>query len=279
MDLGELVDQIHRFPQLDRSEQYALIDKLVAIHPTLNVHWGPGWRFRRSRILESNEIPQTVDDVIWRKNAPARLGRANAEGFRVLYLADRRDTSLREVDVSREWVAIAEFEIRPEHAIFVCPIGELFQIVRTGRGFLSGDASNALSKMLNACPLHESRSLVITDAFLYELMTGHDEYEISSYVSGAIFKKLKQVSAIAYTSRRQLGAINLAVRVDSFWQDWGLRSVRRAYAEQLALGFYKLSKVTGALGVFNSGKFEWKKDSGHEEAVHLLSPLYYPDNG
>jgi len=278
MDLDELVARIRRFAESRRSEQQAFINELVAIHPTLNVRWGPGWRFRRARILESNEIPQTIDDVIWPKNVPAKLGRANTEGFRVLYLADRRDTSLREIGVTREWVAIAQFEIRPEHAVFICPIGELFQIVRTGTGFLLGAASDEVSSMVNVCPIHEARSLVITDAFLYDLMTGHNHYEVSAYISAAIFKKLNHVSAIAYTSRRQLGAINVAVRVDTFWQDWGLGSVTRAYAEHLVLGFYRLEKVTSVVGIFKSGRFQWNEDSSDEEAVHLLAPLYFPDN-
>jgi hypothetical protein len=276
MALDELVARINGFPKLTLSEKQLFIDKLVSIHPTLNLHWGPGWRFRRARPLRSEQIPETVGDVIWRNGVPARIGRANAEGSAVMYLADRRDTALREARVDRSWVVVAEFEIRPEHAIFIAPIGEFLQIGRTGRGFLSGNASDGISSMLNASPNREARSLIITDAFLYEQMVGHDDYELSSYLSGVIFKKLSQVSAIAYTSRRQLGAINLAVKTETFWDDWGLRSARRAYAKHLALGFYELSQVIGVTGVYESGKFQWEEQSSDEEAVHLLNPPYVP---
>src|SRR5947209_13195096 len=159
MNIDELVARINGFSELALSEKQVFINELVSIHPTLNLRWGPGWRFRRARPLRSDEMPETADDVIWRKGIPARIGRANAEGSAVMYLADRRDSALREARVDRSWVALAEFEIRPEHAIFIAPIGEFLQIVRTGRGFLSSDASEGISNTLNTCPDREARSL------------------------------------------------------------------------------------------------------------------------
>ena len=276
MELDELTAKIARFAKQTLDEQKAFIDELVQIHPTLNVRWGSGWRYRRARRLDPGEIPRTVDEVIWPKNTPAKLGRANPEGFRVMYLADRRDTALREARVEEGWVVIAEFEIRAGKSVFICPIGELSQIVRTGRGYLSGAASKTLSDMVNACPLDESRSLIITDAFLFEQMTG--QYDLSSRVATAIFDKLPNISGIAYSSQRQIGAINFAVRADTFWQSWGLTSVRRAFAEHLALGFYRLKDATGVTGVYQSGKFEWEQNPTNEEATNLLDPPYFPTN-
>lgn len=278
MDLDELVARIRRFPWMFRSQRRAFIEELVAIHPTLNVEWGPGWPFRRVRRLKKHEIPERVDDVIWKKRVPPKLGRANAEGFGVIYLSDRRDTALREARVERSSVAIADFEIRPHHTVRICPIGEFFQIIRRGRGFLLGDESKVLSDMLNACPLRDARSLVIADAFLYDQIVGQDNYKISSHVTGAMFKKLPHVSVIAYSSCRQLGAINFAVRTDTFWKDWGLRSVTRAFAEHLVLGFYKLSQITSVTGIWKSGRFEWEKDAREEESRDTLEPLYFPEN-
>ena len=183
---------------------------------------------------------------------------------------------MRETRVDRGWVVIAEFQIRPQRGIFICPIGELSWIVRNGRGFLSGGASPILSSMLNGCAPRDSRSLIIADAFLYEEMTGHDDYHRSSRVAGAIFKKLDRVSAIAFSSRRQLGAINLAVKADTFWENWGLTSVRRAYAEHLALGFYGLTQVISVTGVHHSGKFQWQENATDEEVRILLKPPYFP---
>lgn len=276
MELDDLVEKIRRFPKQSVEQRQTFIGALVTIHPTLNVPWGPGWTFKRARNLQSLQIPASVDDVIWPKDRPAELGRANPAGLRVLYLADRRDTALREVRVNEGWVAVAEFQIRPEQSIFICPIGEISQIIRTGRGFLSGDASNLMSDMLNACPLAASRSLVLTDAFLYEQMTGQDDYHLSSTVARAIFDKLSNVSAVAYTSRRQQGGINFAIKSDTFWDSWGLTSVRRGYAEHLALGFYRLTRITGVTGIFHSGKFEWEVTEKDEEMRIILAPQYSP---
>ena len=254
LPLADLVREINRFATMEESEKRALISRLVKIHPMLSLKWGPGHQFRRVRKFSSGVTPQHVDEIIWRQDAPATLGRANPKGFSVMYVADRQDTALREARINADWVTISEFQIRPGSSIFIYPIGELLQIVRTGRGFLSGDASDGISAMLNACPHEEAQSLLLTDAFLFEQLVGHDDYELSSFVAMEIFSKSDHITAIAYSSVRQLGAINLAIKADTFWHSWGLTSLRHGYAEHLARGFYQLSRITRANGICKSGK-------------------------
>src|SRR5207248_3341605 len=126
------------------SKQQTLINRLVSVHPTLNLHWGPGWKFKRARRLKPDEWLQTVSDIIWRTEPSPQTGRANAAGVPMMYLADRRDTALREGRVDSSYAAIAEFEIRPKCSVYIAPVGELAQIARSGRGFLSGDVSATL---------------------------------------------------------------------------------------------------------------------------------------
>lgn len=258
------------------AEKKAFVGELVELHPLLNFHWTNGWRYRRARKLGADEFPSSVDEVIWRKDAPASLGRANPAGFQVLYLADRQDTALREARVEQNSVAIAEFEIRSDRTIRVCPIGELLQVQRTGRGFLAGDASPKITGLLNACSFDEARSLLITDAFLFECVCGQDDYELSSHVVKLIFDKLPGVTAIGYSSRRQLGAINFAVRAETFWQDWGLRGVRRAEARHLAQGFYALDRVHHVQRVSPEGSFRWSEEPAREGVMEALTSLWTP---
>lgn len=75
----------------------------------MSLEWGKGWTYRRARQLNDSEIPTNVNELIWRTDSPAGLGRANSEGFRVIYLADRTDTALSEIRVSQGTVVIAEF--------------------------------------------------------------------------------------------------------------------------------------------------------------------------
>ena len=273
--LDQVVDLVRRFPEEEAGEQRAIIRRLVNVHPVLCLQWGPGWRYRRARILRPGELPVNVKELIWRAEAPAKLGRANPAGFRVLYLADRRDTALSEVRVTENDVAITEFAIRPGHSIRIAPIGELTQVQRTGRGFLAGDASSTINAMINACPPDECQAMLIADAFLLQCLTNRsDDYGISSEVALAIYEKLPDVSAVAYPSRRQLGAMNFAVRVERVWDNWGIISVRRAHARHLAMGYHALSEVRHISGITAAGDLVWEEsqDKGPDSALQLDPP-------
>src|SRR6202008_2899399 len=134
---------------MDLEGKEALIRRIVQKHAIANLEWGPGWRYRRARRLDRGASVLTADELIWNKNGVAKLGRANAEGFQLIYMADRKDTALREARILDDAAVLAEFEIQPGRQVRIAPIGELIQIQRTGRGRLTGDASQAITKMIN----------------------------------------------------------------------------------------------------------------------------------
>ncbi|TPJ81888.1 RES domain-containing protein [Mesorhizobium sp. B2-5-13] len=282
--LRELVPALAGFASLTEPQRQALLDRLIAAHPIVSMDWGAGWRFRRARLLGAEEIPATVDEVIWRKGVPARIGRANPAGFQVLYLADRPDTAFQEVlhhapdgASSTHSMMLAEFVIHDERRVRIAPVGELLQVQRTGRGFLAGDASHHLSGLLNACGPDEAKALLITDSFLLQCLTNREnDYGLSSYVAMSIFARLPAVSTIAYPSVRQLGAINLAVRTETFWNDWGLSSVRRGRVEHLAQGFYRFSDVRHVDGITVGGSLRWREAPDVENSVVVLGPAWTP---
>ena len=278
LPLAETVDLIRRFGALRGGAQEAIIRRFVEVHPVLCYDWGGGWRYRRARTLQPGERPGNVSELIWRADVPARLGRANPAGFRVLYLADRRDTALSEVRVSDDHVAITEFTVRPGQSLRVAPVGELTQVQRTGRGFLAGDASSAINDMINACGPEAGRSMLITDAFLLECLTNRDDdYALSSKVASAIFEKLPDISAVAYPSRRHLGAMNFAVRVDRVWDSWGIISVRRGQAAHLAMGHYALSDVRHVTGIYTDGELQWDETPHNDaDSAIQLDPPWWP---
>lgn len=279
--LDELVPAIAEFQSSAFAEKIALISRLIAVHPIANLTWGPGWRYRRARKLSSTDpLPEKVTDLIWREDTAAKLGRANPAGYPVLYLSDRTDTAFCEVRANNDDVVVTDFEILPGQSIQVAPIGELARIQRSGRGFLlNGETSAQISNMLNCCRPDEVKSLLITDAFLLECLTNvADDYELSSYVAKKILDKLPSVSAIAYPSRRQFGAINFAVQVEQFWDGWGIRAVRYGHAVHLAQGYYRYSNIRHVGGITNSGKLIWSKEEDVESSVKLLEPLWVQIN-
>lgn len=277
--LDELIPAIANFSASPIQEKRALIRRLVKTHPIVNLAWTGSHRYRRARRLDHEQTrPTHIDEVIWRQDRPAAQGRANPEGFPVLYLADRPETALAEVAAENHRVVLADFELLPGRHIQVAPIGELTIIQRTGRGFLSGAASAALSNALNACKLDAAKSLLITDAFLLDCLGGSDDcYEVSSCVAMSIFDKLPTVTAVAFPSVRQNGALNFAVRTEDFWNKWGIRSVRCAHAIHLAYGHFKLAETRHVIGIKSSGTLCWSDAIEVENSVALLDPVWTRD--
>ncbi|EOI7349006.1 RES family NAD+ phosphorylase [Yersinia enterocolitica] len=280
LPLDKLLVAIDNFSTSSTEEKYKLIKQLVACHALLSVSWGAGRSFKRARLLKAKEeMPKTVNEIIWRKDIPATIGRANPAGFPVLYLADREDTALSEVRVINDRVVVAYFEILPDGVIQVAPIGELSLVQKTGRGNILGDSSKDINDMINACNPEEAKALLITDNFLLECLTSADEnYEISSYVAKCIFDNLPNVSAIAYPSQRQRGAINIAVRIkkEEFWENWGVRAIKCLDARHLAYGYYNVSNINHVTGMTYSGEFVWDDELDQERSTMLLDPLWVP---
>lgn len=274
LPLSELLHMIGDFAAKPLDEKKAVIDRLVGVHPTINMDWGPGSTYRRCRILDKGELPDHVDQLIWRAGVPARLGRANPAGFQIMYLADCPETALIETRVNDHDVVVTDFVIREGRSIRVAPIGEMAIVQRTGRGYLSGEVASTINDMLNACDYYEVRSLLITDAFLWNCFVGHDDYEVTSHLAHAIFEKNDQIDAVAYTSRRQLGAINFAVRVEHFWDAWGIVSVTHGHATHLAMGYFDLIGSKGVDGIHNDGRLEWTNLDRPREKL-LLDPPFF----
>lgn len=276
--LEEVVSLIEDFGRANEATRRATIRRLVGSHAVLSYRWGGPWRYRRARRITDQPRPDRVSDLIWRDDVPALLGRANAAGYRVLYLADRRDTALSEVRADDDQVVVTEFQVRPGRSVLVTPIGELSQIQRTGRGILTSEAAAALTGMLNVCDRDVGRAMLIVDAFLLECLSNReDAYALSSAVAMATFEKLPEVDAIAYPSRRQQGAVNFAVRADRLWRDWGITAVQEAHARHLAMGYFRLTRSTHVTGITRAGELVWSRDASlDEEATVLLDPPWHP---
>jgi len=258
MPLAEVVQRVRAFDGASIDQKVETLRTLVKGHKITCLKWGRGWRYRRARVLEPGQMIHHVGDLIWREGVTPKIGRANAAGFGVLYLGDRRDTALSEVRAKDDDVVISEFVIRPDRTMMVAPLGEMIQVQRTGRGFLAGNASGAITEMMNNMDPSAGKAMLITDAFLLNVLThADDDYTLSSAVAMAIYEKLPGVDAIAFPSRRQYGALNFAVRVERFWDAWGIMAVQRAHARHLAEGFYEVSDGRDVTGIGTNGTLEW----------------------
>lgn len=275
--LDELLDGIAAFGAGSLEAKKNFIERLVDHHVLLNVNWGQDWRYRRVRKLDPGTPIDHVDHVIWRKDRPAAAGRANPANFGVLYLADRSNTAFAEARIEDDDVVFAEFQILPGRSVRLYPIGELAQLSRSGRGFLLGELSGQINSLVNACqPWDAARAMLITDAFLFSCVSGQDDYEVSAHVVMSAFNKLPELTAVGYASRLQPGAINFAVRIENFWGDWGLSSIRRGHAKHLAEGFYRFDDIRRVSGIAPDGAFHWSDAPLPEHHGVLFTPPWRP---
>lgn len=278
LPLGELISRIERFSAATLDEKHLFISDLVRVHPLLSLDFTAGSVFRRARRIEKDDYPSSVQDLLWRLGGVPSVGRANPEGFPVLYMADRPETAFSETHVYDETVLLSELRIRDDAECRVAPVGEMLQVQRTGRGFLTGDASYVINDMLNACDLEQARSLLITDAFLFEcLVKDDDQYLVSSFVSKEIFEKNRKISAVAYPSVRQHGAINFAVRTDDFWGSWSVVAARRMRVRHLACGYYETTQTEHVIGVTDDGLLVWDKGTFEDNVARRFEPPWHPE--
>lgn len=279
MEMEKLCWHIKNFPELPPQQQNEFVSELVKVHPVLSIDW-PGQELFRIRAISPSSIISSVDDVIWPKTANTTPGRLHVDGHPVFYLASSRETALRETDVEDSMVALASFGPIPSVSMEICPIGEITQIVRTGRGIVIKEKEAASIKgFIEYCPRQKAKAICIADAFLYELLTSERfEYACTSLVSQAIFRKNDAVDAFVYPSCKQRFGYNIAIRRDRFWAKYGVTSVSRANAKHLASGFYNFSDTEQVEGIYNSGSFLWAKGQAQNESRLLLDPAWRPSS-
>jgi hypothetical protein len=272
LPIDELIALIDTFPKMAASEKIEFIRRLTAIHPTYNVDWGQGSIYRRCRPLREGEMPQHVNELIWRSDITAQLGRANPAGFNVLYLANRPDTAFSECKITECPVVLTDFVIKDAAYIRVAPIGEMIQTYRTGRGYITGDNSGVILSLIEANAPNAMQSLLITDASLLNCFNG--PHEISSEVALAIFNKHPDVNAIAYASTQVLGAVNFAVRVEDFWDAWAIRAVRYGRARHLSLGVHEMEGIMAVEAIVNGGELRWG-ELDDPDGLFVLNPPFW----
>lgn len=277
----EIVAMIAGFEEAATEGRAATIQRLVAHHPMLSHDWGQAARYRRARVLDPGDSVETVEELIWRRDARHVLGRANPAGFAVLYLADRRDTALSEVRAEDDEVVLSDFSIRPGKTVQVAPVGEWIQAHRTGTAFLAPQDALKLVDALHSGRPEEARAVLMTDAFLLDcLTTREDDYLTSSQVALALFERYPDIDAIAYPSRRHLGGICFAIRTERVWEKWGLFSARRTRARHLAMGMYELGPVQHMAGVTPEGAIHWSPECDLRPDTALpIDPLWVPGEG
>ncbi|AZE76865.1 RES family NAD+ phosphorylase [Pseudomonas synxantha] len=277
LPINYLVSRIKEFKCTTLDVQHEIISELTKVHPIFNVDFSKGSVFRRARIIGEGEYPELVQDLLWRPDGISSVGRANPEGYPVLYVADRPETAFAETNIERSFVLLSELQIREDAKCRIAPIGEFNRVQRTGRGFLCGDFSSTINDMLNGCSLDEAKSLLITDAFLLECLVEDDfPYALSSFVAKSIFEKNRDISAIAYPSVRLNGAINFAIKTDHFWKSWEVVGARRMNVCHLACGYYETSLTEHVMGIDEGGRLIWDRCLVDDRFSYPLVPSWHP---
>lgn len=262
MVLNEVVSLINSYSELSASGKRDVITQLVHEHRVINLDWGPGFTFKRARRLEQGQEIQSYTEFIWPPNQFVTAGRANSPGQPIMYLADSYETAFSEIRLERGNVLLSTYQIQQGKSIRILPVGELYfaSTSRTGL-LLQGDAAQMIRTYINNQNYDDVRRDIIVDSFIHDsLTTDIFPYEISSHICNEIFRLRPYVSAIAYPSAQRIGAINVAVQAEGFWNAWGVSSVSRFDAEPLAQGFFEISNRYNVEGISDCGTLVWGAD-------------------
>lgn len=167
---GNLDDVIQRIKTASGSANKLneIFETLVRYQPLLTYRFGRGsvyWRGQKCGTETGFEDAARIGPP-----PPARTqaGRLNDPGEPVLYAASRTHTVFNELHLKAgDYVHLIGIRIRPKVGFQIMAVGELFNIFKTGRSRILGDATSAeLSRMLNDTEPNLGRRLVYVDALL-----------------------------------------------------------------------------------------------------------------
>ena len=116
----------------DDKAREAAVDRLLEHQPVLNYTYETGQTFWRARRLEGDVRYAHDRDMLW-PPVVSGAGRAHRRGTPMLYVAAKRDTALAECDAEQGALfQLVGVKIKPDTQARLIPLGELFQVQRTG---------------------------------------------------------------------------------------------------------------------------------------------------
>jgi len=120
-------------------------------------------------------------------------------------------------------------------------------------------------------------SLIVADHFLAKLLNNKvGDYQLSNMVAQALFEKLDKLNAVAYQSQCCEGGMNLAVKAEGFWDDWGLEAVELSQMTHLACGIYQHRKIYEVTKINEVGEFTWSESDSESLTSTIFPNLWWP---
>lgn len=247
---------------------------LVQAHPLLNYTWESGHTFWRGRLRNPSERHTTLKDMLWPPTDRAGLGRSNLVGEPILYLSDHLSTAVTELSDDRgEPMQFIALEIRHTETMRFVPIGEMSEIVATGRSLVTPDPERAkiILGVLDACPPQDARRLILTDRLIFDAYSAPGRHEAASIIANEMRRKLPESDGVMYQSTKKAGALNIAMRPSSFLSKCHV--VAGLTADFCAIGDAGKCRIEGIepiVAVDERGTFIW---SGVKQA-HTQFPAF-----
>ncbi|WP_243323600.1 RES domain-containing protein [Geothrix sp. SG200] len=214
----QIFDEINQ--SVDPQVLAMLLERLLSVYPVLNFEMGRGSLFYRARKSDSSPY-QNISEMSSPPPSQTRVGRLNDPGKPCLYAATRSGTALTELSASDgEYFHIMGFKIKPNHAIRIGTIGELYHVHKTGYlKSLGTDPHGVIGKMLNSEGLEKGKLLCYIDAFLAELLADPNASSVD-YIRTRCLAKLAYtksgVGGFFYPSVQDQSGMNLTFSVEAY---------------------------------------------------------------
>lgn len=245
----------------DDEARAAAIVRLLEHQPVVNYAYEVGQTFWRARPLAADTRFAFDREMLWPPVASG-AGRAHRPGTPMLYVAAKRDTALAECDAAPgDLFQLVGLKIKPSMQARLIPLGEMFQVQRTGISLTgSPERARIIDGLLNAGGRESAEGIVYIDAFLDDEFSRPGNHGLTGLLAEHLFAKAGMPDGILYLSVKQKGGRNVAIRPAAFVERWDIvsSSVVRV-REALGFGMFVLDHIAHADGIFMDGRFRWKE--------------------
>lgn len=241
------------------------MDEIFNVYEIFNYGLKYDRAYVRVRKVLNNKGFDKVSEIIYPPSHLTQVGRVNEKGEPFLYLSDRINVALSEVDAEEgDIFQLGAFELKEDSSLCVAMIGEISKAY-LGGGFISQDKTKVLAKMISRFEEDDKKiamGYIYPDLFFEEIITDPEartsNYIHSRILSKKIFEGREWLDGVFYKSVKNAEGYNLALpahKADDLLKCTAtfLLRIKRKYS----YGLFETEIIKTYQGILHDGTIIW----------------------